>query len=303
MLELGKGFPTIKFRAKNWIERMKRSSVFLLFAIILFLLSSLITITQGGKILQDWYYETLGRQSKVLKDVKLLAPGMSIDYFISKLGSPIFINSENLTLEQKGGPVTEKSYVFDLRPLFVVASVDKEGKVLAYSVTSPDSSVNPSLTLPNEYGEVVLGKTRFSDLDEVTGGPFSIAGNCGARRISYDEQYYYGNPGNYQYYIFSFNDMGLSTGLWKVNGTNLEPSEAQGVTQLCDLSDDGLLVPTELSSDIGWDCKDCNLKTDKVRKVRQEIINTYTVTAPFVDSSQLGKRYGHDSDQMRILPW
>lgn len=309
MFKFGRTFPVIKFRIKNLAERTKRSSAFLLFALVLFLLTSLITISQGGRIIQDWYYSTLGRQSKVLNDVKHLAPGMHIDYFISKLGSPVFINQESAAPLKEGASVVKKSYIFDVRPIFVAAYVDENGKVLAYSVTSPDTRINPVLILPsmsadsNEDREIILGKTRFSDLDKLIGEPFDIAGNCGARRISYDEQYYFGNPGNYQYFIFSFNDMGLSTGLWQVNENGIGPSEAEGVTLLCDLSSDAPQVPSVLSGDIMQDCENCNLHTDKVKKIRQEIINTYTVTAPFVDSSQLGQGFGPDSDQMRILPW
>lgn len=308
MLELGKNFPTLKFRIKNLAERLKRSSAFLLFALVLFLLSSLITISQGGKIIQDWYYETLGRESKILKDVKLLAPGMNIDYFISKLGSPVFINPEKVATEKENTPTAKRSYVFDLNPIFVVAAVDTDERVLAFSVTSVDPKVRPSLTIPNSLlksgeDEVVLGKTRFSDIDKISGEPFSIAGVCGARNVSYDEQYYYGNPGKYQFYIFSFNDMGLTTGLMKMTDKGLEPAKTEGVTLLCDLNADSPQIPMELSSDIGWDCKDCHLHSEMVGKIRQEIVNTYTVTAPFVDSSQLGQHFGPNSDQMRTLPW
>lgn len=281
----------------------------MLFALVLFLLSSLITISQGGKILQDWYYDTIGRQSKIFYDVKRLAPGMHIDYFISKLGSPVFINQESVNPPKEGIPVAKKTYIFDVSPLFVAAYVDADGKVLAYSVTSPNTKINPSIVFPSMSSdtdadtEIILGKTRFSDLDKLIGLPFDIAGNCGARRISYDEQYYFGNPGNYQYYIFSFNDMGLSTGLWDVDEDGSQPSEIEGVTWLCDLETDSPQVPYELTGNIMQDCENCNLHTEKVKKIRREIINTYTVTAPFVDSSQLGPRFGPDSDQMRILPW
>ncbi len=291
----------------NLAQSVKTSSGFLLFAFVLFLLSSLITISQGVEIVQDWYYETLGRQSKILRDVQQLAPGMHIDYFISRLGSPIFINLEKVATKREGTPVAKKSYVFDLSPLFVVAAVDENGNVLAFSVTTTDPKVNPSLTLPNPLpksteDKVVLGKTRFSDIDKIAGEPISIAGGCGARRISYNEQYYYGNPGRYQYYIFSFNDMGLTAGLWKVNDEGIGPSQAEGVTLLCDLSTDSPQIPTELSDSVGLGCKDCYLESDKLRKIRQERVNTYTITAPFIDSSQLGSHFGPDSDQMRILP-
>lgn len=49
-----------------------------------------------------------------------------------------------------------------------------------------------------------MGKTRFSDI----GTPDNIFANLGAHDFYYHEEYYYGNPGNYQSYFFAANESG-----------------------------------------------------------------------------------------------
>lgn len=50
-----------------------------------------------------------------------------------------------------------------------------------------------------------LCATPFSAL----GTPSGVRLNIGARRFEYTEVYYYGNPGGYQHFIWSFNDAGV----------------------------------------------------------------------------------------------
>lgn len=200
-----------------------------------------------------------------------LAAGVYVKIFDDLLGTPTFVNEY--------GAVQERIYVFD--EAYVQAIVDGKHAVLAFSVTTRTDSFNPAFYFWNgtdRHVVVRLGKTRFSELNEMFGGPDSYTGFVGARRVFYAEQLYLGNPSNYQYFVFAFNDAGYSN----------ENSDLGALTDL----------PIEASE--GW-VTDISPKVQPFRS--STTINTLMITAPSVDPESIlnGPTAGPDYDQVRVL--
>lgn len=243
------------------LEQIKASPWFVLLGIFLVLLSAVITISTGISILIRFYKSTLGYKSVSRNNLSRLAAGVSIDYFKSILGPHVF----QKTVDDR------REHVFVDKYFYVQAITNADGSVLTFSVTSRIRRFNPALTLGpySLTGEVVrvrLGKTRFAEID-LLAKPSKLFCALGARRFCYYEEYYFGNPGNYQAFIFAINDAGYRN----------HPFIS------------GKTAPS--------------LDNPQVQEFRREaIINTYTITAPFVSSENLeGFRVGADYDQVRIV--
>lgn len=182
--------------------------------------------------------------------------------------------------------VTE--YIFADQYAYVQALVDTSDKVVAYGVTARTNDFHPSLTILDDAyttdpkdptnedkytslkKKILLGETKFAQL----GTSDNIFGYLGARRMYYHEEYYYGNPGNYQSYFFAVNDSG--------------PTHV-------DTSDLMFLNDSPISA-----------TSSAAQQFRQDsVINTYYVTAPFGgmgDSDIRSYLVGPDYDQVRVIP-
>jgi hypothetical protein len=119
-------------------------------------------------------------------------------------------------------------YVFIDRDFYVHAVTDVENTVQVYSVTSRTRRFRPKFRPPGGSSEtrarwlrnlgfhyrfrpqteVTLCKTRFAALET----PQAAAGWVGAHNWHYFEAFSYGNPGNYQTFVYSINDAGPLVG-------------------------------------------------------------------------------------------
>jgi len=112
-----------------------------------------------------------------------------------------------------------KEYIFGNQYFYLQVLTDSSDRVLAYGVTTRKADFNPSFKIL-EHGRVLpdnvekanpfahkitLGKTHFSDFPY---SPENIFAYLGARRLYYHEEYYFGNPGDYQSYFIGVNDSG-----------------------------------------------------------------------------------------------
>ncbi len=171
--------------------------------VLVVLLAGAITGAAGVlALIRQWYRATVGRRRVLARKLERLAPTMHLPYFIQVLGEP----QQRQPSEQ--GPqvvhwATEDAYM--------KALADASGLVIRWSVTTRSRRFSPTfyrgrtITTSGETLEVTLGRTRFSEL---SGRPLWIRGDLGARRFHYDEGYYFGNPGNYQPFVYSLNDAG-----------------------------------------------------------------------------------------------
>jgi hypothetical protein len=198
---------------------------------------------------------------------------VNINYFREILGSPVFVNAQE----------DKREYVFVNKYFYVQAIAGSADSVLAFSVTTRSNRFNPGLklgpySLSGEVLRIRLGKTKFAELDSFA-KPTSIASSMGARRFHYYEEYYFGNMGNYQTYIFGVNDSGCPP--W------------YGFERW----DTVLQRRPKISN--GWN----NILEPEVVAFRREaVINAYTVVTPLLSLKALGGFwFGPDFDQVRIL--
>ncbi|MFA6408342.1 MAG: ETEC_3214 domain-containing protein [Candidatus Paceibacterota bacterium] len=201
-----------------------------------------------------------------LRKIDQLAASVNINLFFEILGSPVFINtSEN-----------RKQYVFINDLFYADATADLNGTVLMYTVTTRRSDFNPTLKLANAIAAIKLGIDTFQELDAVAFGSGKVSSGLGNRRAFYFEEYYFGNPGLYQTYLFGINDAGSQKGTegGSVNGSiyNL------GATETTD---------------------------PRIQDFRKAaVINTFGVTAPYnnnLDEIGVNLRLGVDLDQVRTV--
>ncbi len=181
-----------------------------------------------------------------------------------------------------------KEYIFGTNFYYVQVLADHLNKVLAYGVTTRDKDFNPSFTIleglyyiskdnildrsKDKSGAktIILGKTKFSDL----GVPVDTFARLGAHDFYYHEEYYYGNPGNYQSYFFSANE----SGYLNVDNSNLS----------------------------FFNSKNINTENQEVSEFRNNsIVNTIYFTAPGEGFDNLMLRkflIGPDYYQIRVVP-
>jgi hypothetical protein len=222
----------------------------------------------GGLILVFNFLETtLFKKAYAKRRLAKLAPSTTINFFNSILGSPTFVND--------GGETKQYVFVDDL--FYVTAVTDLSDKVLAYSVTTRRKDFHPSFTLgpysiTREMVVIKLGKSTFSEINKLGDYSGRVSSGLGARRSFYSEEYYFGNPGRYQTYLFCVNDAGFTR---------------MGDPQV-------LNIGATTTSD------------PQIQRFRKStIINTYTITAPHLTSDTLRSKgvswIGPDLDQVRIL--
>lgn len=207
-----------------------------------------------------------------------MSADVNIEYFKEILNNPVFVN-------EYGFGYTENIFIDDY--FYIQAVTDLPGRVLFFSITTRKEDFNPVLPLGfHLYGrdpiEITLGKSKFEDLNSL-GTPNKIMSYLGAHDLFYGEEYSFGNASNYQIYIFSLNKSGYPV---------------TGIDQKDDFS------PPPVDDPL----KEVDLNKDKVKNFRNKsIINTYTVTAPFVGTEKLFcdcnnfMPYGPDYNQIRIL--
>lgn len=161
---------------------------------------------QGTVGLLRLYRATFGRMQVAYRKLGKLAPDVTHDYFSSVLGAPVF----------RRASYGHTEFVYVDRYFYVQAWVDDIDVVTFYTVTSRSKRFHPSIwndaaswVLFKDQGrKLKLGKFTFSEIPEWS--PSGITGHVGARRYSYAETYYFGNPGHYQTYVLGFTDAGVA---------------------------------------------------------------------------------------------
>lgn len=262
-------------KAEKIVIKLKKSYVAILLGLIMLSLSSIITISQGTSLIKEYYLSSFGRKTKLTDDIYKLAPDTNIGYFERILGSPVFINEK--TDEKNIKESTQKEYIFINDYFYIQAITGKNDKVIAYSITPTNKGTHPLFSFweGNDEIKLELNKSTFKVLNDK---PEEARLYCGARRGGYSEEYYFGNPGNYQTYIFSINDI-------------------LGFPSLCQ--------EEFMNGNIGIDYSKNNevdIENEKIQKARKEdVINTITITAPFISGKDLLFELGPNLDQIRIL--
>jgi hypothetical protein len=274
---------------------------------------------------RGWWRGTLGRRRDKYERIARLGTNAHFTFFTTALGeAPAMhatVTSNIRNWQEDGTYILEpKAFLESIwidRDFYVHAYSDELGTVVAFSVTTRSRRFHPQIRSPGYYfpnhaglrgrADAVLrrfnvggtrplfalklGQSRFAELDQ----PQMASAWVGAHNVHYYEAHWYGNPGNYQWYIFSINDAG-----W----------------QAWDVPLIGTLMPSDGPWDFEWGFdgeKDASFDAmsgwhDFRRRTR---MNTYTVLSPMLspeDYPTAGDLHGYpvsfgpNSTQVRTLP-
>jgi hypothetical protein len=297
----------------SWVHRVADASAYIpVLAAALALLAGIRTV----------YRRTLGRRRDRYERIARLGTNANASFFTSVIGEPPAIRRGLTGTFNELVPGTDEfraaqreywESVWIDRDFYVHAfSKQEDDAIVAFSVTTRHRRFHPRLVAPGYTVEersklmrrlgfsaknrplfdVRLGRTTFGEL----GPPGSTDAWVGAHNMYYSEAHWYGNPGNYQWYVFSVNDAGVY--------------ETQDVH----------MIGTVMSEDGQWDFAwGFGSGTDPPyeamhgwQQFRQRArINTYTVLAPSLllhdyppggDLTTHPTRYGPSSEHVRTVP-
>lgn len=185
--------------------------------------------------------KTVWRRWSAYGRLSRLGTGAQLPFFTSVLGEPPAVQRTVFQTETVGaagndprdpGRADPRSQsfivsVFIDRDYYVQTISDDDQTVLAYSVTTRSRRFRPSLhPVPaldfsrirlrrskedrRVQPHIVLGKTRFSDLDATEPEHFApprLRLRIGAHNFDYSETSYFGNPGRYQSFAWTASDV------------------------------------------------------------------------------------------------
>lgn len=169
-------------------------------------------------LLRAWWRSTLGRRRKWTKNYERLVPGMHPDLVKELFGQPTFegrtkgkVPSEEAWNDAE---LTVRTWVLDRDGYLVTWTTggDAGEVVVAYSLTTASRWYSPQIRVVTpQLRWVKLGRTVFDgSLSDGTPDAGDRFGWLGARRSSYWERYYWGNPGLYLTWYIGHTDCGYS---------------------------------------------------------------------------------------------
>lgn len=238
----------------------------LVFAIIIILL---INLSSNKKFASDFNNIVYGSS---YNKINMLVTEVQIGYFEGLLGKPIFVNKNQnkKTIE----------HIFVKNNFFVQAITDSDNKVLSFAVTTRNNYFKPK----NKEG-IILGESTLASAAK-QGGPgpnkcYSFLSGATAPSF-YFEQYYFGNPENYQNYFYGYNEEGYFDKSNRDSFPTLEEYLDANTFEI-----------------------DCTKISPNLRD--KFVINTFMVVAPFVEFKDLeidfqDRYFGVNPIQVRLLP-
>jgi hypothetical protein len=273
------------------------------------------------------YNRTVGSRHDLARRLNKLAAGVTLRYVEERFGSPVFARtivlphrapgqeaerphsrmlrelarviadasatavSEQGTADGRGGgPDGGQSFrelVYREKHAWVQVLVDESEAVVRFSITVTDPKFKFS-TRDLTWGHlaVKLGRSRFSDVQAGI-APDGRSLRIGAHNHEYAEAYWFGNPGNYQRYVISSNEIG--TGEFGFSILRQGPSWHRAGT----LAFDNPLPPGQPAFDP---------QASYTARFRAETtINTLTVLGPGRQAADLAEPRGPDSTHVRVL--
>jgi hypothetical protein len=203
-------------------------------AVDVFTVVSAVVIIGGGALgvyhaVGRLWRQTIGSRRDLARRVNQLAAGTTIRYVEARFGTPVFEAKSQLTAQLLDGskscpPLRE--LVYRERHAWIQVLADDHNAVARFSITVTDPRFRFSTRLlTRNFLNVKLGRSRFSDTfttSFIPGRPRPVGRVwIGAHNYGYSECYGFGNPGAYQAYILSHNQIGA--GKWNSRGARLTP--------------------------------------------------------------------------------
>ncbi|HEX9358254.1 MAG TPA: ETEC_3214 domain-containing protein [Streptosporangiaceae bacterium] len=162
----------------------------------------------GGGVLAAYrglaalYGRTVGSRRSLDRRLNQLAAGVTTRWVENRLGAPAFAR----WFPQTGDGLRE--LVYRGRHAWVQVLADGNDAVVRFSITVTDPRFQFQVSdLTSGHLVAKLGRTTFSGLQAQL-DPQGHSFRSGAHNFEYAEAYWFGNPGNYQWYVLSYNDAG-----------------------------------------------------------------------------------------------
>jgi hypothetical protein len=231
-----------------------------------------------------WYRRTIGSRRDLTRRFNQLAAGVTTRWVEERLGAPAFTRGTDLAVAGRQA-VTE--LIYRTRHAWVQVLTDRDDAVVRFSITVTDPRFRfKTRDLTHHHLDVKLGRSRFADVRVAFGDTKGCSLRVGAHNYEYSEAYYFGNPGNYQHYVLSNNDI----------GAGIFDASAGGGPQWCQ---EGVLRfkdPTRPELPV------FDPKAAYAAKFRANTtINTLTVLGPWRKLADLAEPRGPDSNHVRVL--
>lgn len=233
----------------------------------------------------SWYRRTIGSRRDLASQLNQLAAGVTTRWVEERLGAPAFVRAVDSGAAAGRQATTE--LIYRARHAWVQVLADREEAVVRFSITVTDPKFRFSTRDLTHYQlDLKLGRSRFSEIRTEFGTPSGCSLRVGAHNFEYSEAYYFGNPGNYQHYVFSHNDSGTG---------RFDPYAGGGPTWC----QDGVLKfnapPRE-----GHPVFDPKARYAAEFR-RKTIVNTLTILGPWRKWPDLAEPRGPDSNHVRVL--
>ena len=165
-------------------------------------------------LVRGWWHASLGKRRRLIKAYRKLATYVRHDYVEGLFGEPAWEHKQSVKAygadEHDEAVLREVDLTVRAWPLgtlgYLVTWCNEDGEVLMHSLTTRSRLFRPRVAV-GPY-RITLGRTRLAALPTAAPGDFGPWPAVGARRFSYAEQYYFGNPGGYLHWVVGVSDVG-----------------------------------------------------------------------------------------------
>ncbi|MFJ7990344.1 ETEC_3214 domain-containing protein [Streptomyces sp. NPDC096351] len=161
------------------------------------------------KLVVEAWRKTLGSRRHVISRIRKVATRVSPDYIEELFGEPTWVSEETVHRYQAENPVPAEELEVELTKrtwqlgrFGYLTTWSTSSTVEFYGLTTTSFWFRPRLKVGTTL--VKLGKSRISTLSD----PDHVWPWVGARRFTYIESYFFGNPGGYRTWYVGVNDIG-----------------------------------------------------------------------------------------------
>ncbi|MFF3265291.1 ETEC_3214 domain-containing protein [Streptomyces sp. NPDC002932] len=166
-----------------------------------------------GLVRRGWR-ATLGKRRHLVKAYRRVAPFVRHDYVRNLFGEPAWEHKQKVQKHHadKRDKVVRRDVELTVRtwPLgalgYLVTWCNDGDEVLMYSLTTTSRLFRPHVAIGDR--RITLGRTPLAALPDPDPEGFGPWHGLGARRFSYAEHHYFGNPGGYRDWVVGVSDSG-----------------------------------------------------------------------------------------------
>ncbi|MFJ1804487.1 ETEC_3214 domain-containing protein [Streptomyces sp. NPDC088180] len=168
-------------------------------------------------VARGWWNASVGKRRRLIRAYRRIAPYVRHEYVTQHFGEPAWEHKQTVRKygakvgdDESDGVLDDDELTVRTWPLgllgYLVTWCNEGDEVLMYSLTTRSRLFRPRVSV-GPY-RIMLGKTPLAalpDQDPEGSGPWH---ELGARRFSYAEQHYFGNPGGYLQWAVGMSDAG-----------------------------------------------------------------------------------------------